>query len=350
MSQEDYMQRALDLAVLGKGSVSPNPLVGAVVVHQQRIIGEGYHQQFGGPHAEVNAINQVKDKHLLAASTVYVTLEPCSHYGKTPPCADLLVQSGVKHVVVGMVDPNPIVAGRGIAYLQQHGVQVECGILQAQCEQLNKRFITFHQKHRPYILLKWAQTSDGFIAPDKAQYSEEAFQQKKIITGELAHLFTHQCRATEDAIMVGTNTVVNDNPQLNVRKWKGRNPVRIVLDLTNRIPKQSHVFDGTQRTIVFSYQVPENAPAPVTFITLNPQQAIVPQILAHLHQLQIQSVIVEGGTKLLQTFIEATCWDEAHVFTAPTLLHSGVKAPEFYYPIAQSVQLAQDQLHIYYSS
>ncbi len=351
MNHEIYMQRALELAKQGEGNVSPNPLVGAVVVYQQRIIGEGYHQKFGEAHAEVNAINQVKNKELLPECTVYVTLEPCNHFGKTPPCSHLLVRSGVKHVVIGMVDPNPLVAGKGIAYLKEHGVEVNSGVLQKQCEALNKRFITYYQKQRPYIILKWAQSADGFIAPERNGISQEVFNQQRMITGELAQMYTHQLRGREDAIMVGTNTAINDNPQLNTRKWKGRNPVRVVLDVNNRIPTDSQVFDGSQPTIVFTGALPQQSTQPqLKYIELNRGEGLLTQIITHLYQQHMQSVIVEGGTKLLQTFINAHLWDETQVFTAPKILTNGVKSPVFEHQVADSILLGDDQLNIYYSA
>jgi diaminohydroxyphosphoribosylaminopyrimidine deaminase / 5-amino-6-(5-phosphoribosylamino)uracil reductase len=330
MLHENYMQRAVDLAYLGAGAVSPNPMVGAVIVHNNRIIGEGYHQTFGQAHAEVNALASVTDQTLLAESVMYVTLEPCSHYGKTPPCANAIIQSGIRHVVVGITDPNPLVAGKGIQLLKAHGVEVTENVLHSVCSELNKRFITFITEKRPYVILKWAQTDNGFIAPDLKTLGATAFEEQRHITGMVAQKLTHKWRTEEDAIMVGTSTVATDNPKLNARAWNGRQPVRIVLDINNRLPLNSNVFDDSQPTIVLNSNrnlIKVNT-THTTYIAINPADPVAKQVCDVLYQHNIQSLIVEGGARLLQTFIDEGLWHEAQILTAPKRFESGIKAPQ----------------------
>jgi len=322
------MQRAIELAKLGAGYVSPNPMVGCVIVHNDSIIGEGWHQKFGGPHAEVNALNSVKDRSLLNESTVYVTLEPCSHFGKTPPCANALIEHNVKRVVVGMTDPNPLVSGNGIKLLRNAGIEVITDALKNECAELNKRFITFITKKRPYVILKWAESGDDFIAPDMDQLSPVEFEKQKQISGPTIQKLTHFWRTQEDAFMVGTNTAVVDNPKLNARAWIGRNPVRVVLDLNNRLPKTLHVFDGKQPTFIFVWdEYQTDSTLNVIYLPLNKNKNLVNQILEALYQHNIQSLVVEGGSKLLQTFIDHNNWDEAIIIKAKHNLLSGIKAP-----------------------
>lgn len=322
------MQRAIELAKLGAGYVSPNPMVGCVIVHNDSIIGEGWHQKFGGPHAEVNALNSVKDRSLLNQSTVYVTLEPCSHFGKTPPCANALIEHNVKRVVVGMTDPNPLVSGNGIKLLRNAGIEVITDALKNECAELNKRFITFITKKRPYVILKWAESGDDFIAPDMDQLSPVEFEKQKQISGPTIQKLTHFWRTQEDAFMVGTNTAVVDNPKLNARAWIGRNPVRVVLDLNNRLPKTLHVFDGKQPTFIFVWdEYQTDSTLNVIYLPLNKNKNLVNQILEALYQHNIQSLVVEGGSKLLQTFIDHNNWDEAIIIKAKHNLLSGIKAP-----------------------
>jgi diaminohydroxyphosphoribosylaminopyrimidine deaminase / 5-amino-6-(5-phosphoribosylamino)uracil reductase len=313
------MQRALQLAEIGRGSVSPNPMVGCVIVHNGLIIGEGWHQKYGDWHAEVNAVESVVDKTLLQEATVYVTLEPCSHFGKTPPCADLLVKHQVKKVVICNFDPNPLVAGKGIKKLQDAGIEVVTGVLEENGRKLNARFFTVIEKKRPYIILKWAETADGFIAG-------ENFEQVKI-SNALSHKLSHKWRSEEDAIMVGTNTALYDNPQLNVRNWTGRNPIRIVIDRNNRLPKNLHLFDDSVKTIILKNQLQ----------------------LDELQKAKIQSVIVEGGTKLLQSFIDENIFDEIRIFRSKKQLHKGILAP--FLPkninIVEKQNLQDDELLIY---
>lgn len=315
------MQRALQLAEIGRGNVSPNPMVGCVIVHNDLIIGEGWHRKYGDWHAEVNAVESVVDKNLLSEATVYVTLEPCSHFGKTPPCADLLVKHQVKKVVICNFDLNPLVAGKGIKKLQDAGIEVVTGVLEGKGRELNARFFTVIEKSRPYVILKWAETIDGFIAG-------ENFEQVKI-SNTLSHKLSHKWRSEEDAIMVGTNTALYDNPQLNVRNWTGRNPIRIVIDRNNRLPQNLHLFDGSVKTIILKK-------------TLQ---------LDELQKEKIQSVIIEGGATLLQSFINENIFDEIRVFRSKKQLYKGILAP--FLPkninIIEKQNLMDDELTIYKS-
>jgi len=296
------MYRCLELAQKGAGEVAPNPMVGAVIVCNNEIIGEGYHQKYGEAHAEINAIDAVKNKYLLSESTLYVNLEPCSHYGKTPPCALRIIECGIPRVVIGHSDPFPHVAGGGIKMLQEAGIEIFSDVLHSECAKINKRFFTFHEKKRPYIILKWAQSADAFIA-------SETRQPVKISTPETEKI-VHQLRAQEAAIMVGTTTALSDNPRLTVRLAEGKNPVRVVIDRTLKIPKTYNLFNDEAETLVFT-------------------TGVLPQILAELYRRNLTSLIVEGGAMLLQSFIDEDLWDEIHVETAGNLfLKTGVKAPE----------------------
>jgi diaminohydroxyphosphoribosylaminopyrimidine deaminase/5-amino-6-(5-phosphoribosylamino)uracil reductase len=325
---EKYMQRAIELAKLGIGSVSPNPQVGCVIVHNNKIIGEGWHQEFGGPHAEINALNSVTNKKLLKESTLYVTLEPCSHFGKTPPCAQALIDHGIKKVVIGISDPNPIVSGKGMKLLNDAGIEVVTDILKNECADLNKRYFTYINEKRPYVILKWAQTNDGFIAPDKNELSETEFENQKQISATTVQKITHMWRTHEDAFMVGTNTALVDNPKLNVRHWQGRNPKRVVLDLNNRLPKSLHLFDSTQPTFVFVYEEHQTESTHnITYIPISSTKNLVTQILTELYKHHIQSLVIEGGSQILQTFIDSNVWDEAIIIEAPHQLTKGIKAP-----------------------
>lgn len=318
-NHELYMRRALELATLGAGHVSPNPLVGCVIVANGQIIGEGWHKRYGQAHAEVNAVNSVTNKELLPESTVYVTLEPCSHFGKTPPCADLLVNSGVRCVVVCNYDPNPLVAGKGLEKLRAAGIEVITGILEAEGRALNRRFFCFMEKKRPYITLKWAQTPDGFVARQNFD--------SKWISNALARKLVHKWRTEEDAIIVGTQTAFYDNPRLNARDWQGRNPVRVVLDWYNRLPHSLHLFDGKQRTLILCKELPEKPLQNVEYIALRTQRASAKQIGEALYQYKIQSVVVEGGSQLLEIFIHENYWDEAAQFVGNENFGKGIAAP-----------------------
>ncbi|MDX1904474.1 MAG: bifunctional diaminohydroxyphosphoribosylaminopyrimidine deaminase/5-amino-6-(5-phosphoribosylamino)uracil reductase RibD [Thermonemataceae bacterium] len=339
MEKEAYMHRALQLARLGIGKVAPNPMVGAVIVYQDKIIGEGWHEKYGLAHAEVNAINSVKQKELLSESTIYVNLEPCSHYGKTPPCANLLVDMQLKKVVIANLDSNPQVAGRGIELLRQAGIDVQIGVLAEEARLLNKRFFTFMEKKRPYIILKWAETADGFIAPLPPL--------PKWISNEVSKTLVHKWRSEEAGIMVGTNTVIQDNPQLNVRLWQGRPPVRIVIDKFLRTPPHFHIFDKTQKTICYNLLKNEEFGS-LAFVRLDAEDFLA-NLLNDLFARNIQSVLVEGGTALLQSFIDKEIWDEARVFVSRKRFSQGILAPNLCQkPIA--IQNIQEDLLYFYSN
>lgn len=324
-----YMQRCFELAQNGAGSVSPNPLVGCVLVHNNIIIGEGWHMQYGQAHAEVNALNSVKQKHLLPLATLYVNLEPCNHFGKTPPCADLIIAHQIKKVVVGMIDPYKKVAGQGIQKLKDAGIDVEVGILEAECQFLNRRFIKYVTQQKPYIILKWAQTFNGYIAPDATKISAAEFEIQRHITDRIVQRLVHKWRTQEDAIMVGTNTALFDNPALNAREWTGRNPIRIVLDKNLRLPIDLKLFDKSEPTIVFTSQKKESEHN-LTFIQLDFEKNWLDEMLNELYKLKIQSVVLEGGTQLLNGVIANKIWDEAIIFTSPKTINDGIKAPLIY--------------------
>jgi diaminohydroxyphosphoribosylaminopyrimidine deaminase / 5-amino-6-(5-phosphoribosylamino)uracil reductase len=312
------MQRAMELARLGFGSVSPNPMVGCVMVHEGRIIGEGFHQQYGGPHAEVNAIGSVQNKSLLKESTVYVSLEPCAHFGKTPPCADLLVKHQVKKVIISNIDPYPQVAGNGIEILRKAGITVETGLLEQEGIDLNKRYFKSIQEQKPYIILKWAQTADGFIA-------RENFD-SRWISNEFSRKLVHKWRAEEDAILIGKNTARYDNPMLNVRDWEGNDPLRIVIDHKLALDKSLNLFNKEVPTICYNFQT-SSKEENLEFVQL-PAASFLPELMADLHRRKIQSVMVEGGAATIQSFVDAALWDEARVFEAPVCFGAGIKAPQ----------------------
>lgn len=317
-----YIKRCIDLAKNGLGTTYPNPMVGSVIVYEGKIIGEGWHKKSGEPHAEVNAVNSVKDQSLLSKSTIYVSLEPCSHFGKTPPCCDLIIKHKIPNVVIGTVDPNSQVAGTGIKRLLENGVNVTVGILEGECTALNKRFFTFHNKKRPYIILKWAETANGFMAPLRKDKKEPFW-----ISNEFSRQLVHKWRSEEQAILVGTNTVLDDNPKLDVRDWQGQNPVRIVLDKTGKIGTSLYVKDNSVKTIIITEQ--ENLTSSENCIYENAifDFKLTKSIIGILHKYGIQSVIIEGGRQTLQTFIEDDLWDEARVFKGTIDLKSGIKAP-----------------------
>lgn len=321
--QEKYIKRCIDLAKNGLGTTYPNPLVGSVIVFENTIIGEGWHKKSGESHAEVNAINSVKNKELLSKSTLYVNLEPCSHFGKTPPCADLILKNKIPNVVIGTFDPNSKVAGKGIQKLKEHGVNVTVGILDEECNELNKRFFTFHNKKRPYIILKWAESADGFISP------KNKVEQKPVwISNEYSRQLVHKWRSEEQAILVGTQTILDDNPSLTVRDWTGENPIRVIIDKENSVESSKNVFDNQSKTIVLSNtKMPLNSDTILNIISdfdLNSTQTIVEK----LYENNIQSIIIEGGRKTLNSFIDTNLWDEARVFISENQLNEGTKAPE----------------------
>ena len=319
---EKYIKRCIELAKNGLGTTYPNPLVGSVIVYEDKIIGEGWHKKAGEPHAEVNAVNSVKDKSLLKKATIYVSLEPCSHFGKTPPCCDLIVKNGIPNVVIGTIDPNIKVAGNGIKKLIEAGIQVTVGILEAECHELNKRFFTFHEKKRPYIILKWAESQDGFIAPLEKNEKKPVW-----ITNVYSRQLVHKWRTEEQAILAGTQTVIDDNPKLNARDWHGNNPIRVIIDQNNRIPKDSHIFNNQVKTILFSKSKTTIEKENTIFEVIDFEQNIATQIVKALYLHQIQSVIIEGGRQTLQTFIDANLWDEARIFIGNTPFTAGTKAP-----------------------
>ena len=316
------MHRCLQLAKMGTGNVAPNPMVGAVLVYENEIIGEGYHQQYGQAHAEVNCINNVSEANqsVIEKSTLYVSLEPCAHFGKTPPCADLIIKNKIPNVVIACRDSYEEVDGKGIQKLQQAGVNVIVGILEKEALELNKRFFTFHRKQRPYIILKWAQSRDAKIA-------RQDFSALKI-SNDITNRMVHKWRSEEAAILVGTNTALHDNPSLTTRLWKGNNPVRLVLDLQLKLPLSLHLFDGSIKTIVFN-QVKHEEENGVTFYKLSSGEDIISGLLNALYRLKIQSVLIEGGARLLQSFIDQNYWDEARIITNEQLIiESGINAPE----------------------
>jgi len=329
-SHETYLKRCIDIAKNGLGTTRPNPMVGSVIVYNNQIIGEGFTSAYGGNHAEVNAINSVKDKSLLKESTIYVTLEPCSHFGKTPPCSDLIIKHQIPHVVIGCIDDNIQVAGKGIEKLKKAGCHVVVGISENECKAHHKRFFTFHNKKRPYIILKWAETADGFIAPETKN------EQKPVwITNEYSRQLVHKWRAEEQAILVGPNTVLQDNPSLTVRDWTGQNPIRIVIDKENKLSKKHTVFNNEAETITLSNK------------DIDFSKNIAQQICDVLFKNNINSVIIEGGVKTLQTFIDENLWDEARVFTGNTHFKKGVKAPRFSGTLISEETIIGDTLKTY---
>lgn len=336
------MQRCLELARLGAGHVAPNPMVGAVLVHEDRIIGEGYHMQYGQAHAEVNCINSVdaSDRALIPFSTIYVSLEPCAHFGKTPPCADRIIAEKIPSVVVGCRDPFPEVNGKGIGKLLAAGVEVIQPVKENECLDINKRFFTYHTKHRPYIILKWAQTSNGIIG--------NTDHSRLLISNDASNRLVHKWRSEEAAILVGTNTALFDDPSLTTRLWKGNNPVRLVVDRGLRLPASLQLFDGTVRTIVFNdhkYEEKDN----LLYYQVTNDVSLVHQVCNALYQLNIQSVLIEGGTQLLQSFIDEKMFDEVRVITSGTVAPAaGIPAPiTGSMQLTETLQLHSDTIHFY---
>ena len=340
---EFYIKRCIQLAKNGLGTTYPNPMVGSVVVYNNEIIGEGWHRKSGESHAEVNAINSVKDKSLLSKSTIYVSLEPCSHFGKTPPCCDLIIKHKIPNVVVGSVDPNEKVSGTGIKRLQENGVNVTISVLEKECHELNKRFFTFHIKKRPYIILKWAESLDGFIAPLTKDKKEPVW-----ISNEFSRQLVHKWRSEEQAILVGTNTVLEDNPKLDVRDWFGKNPIRIVLDKTGKISNDYFVKDEKTKTIVITEQ--ENLTFSENCIYENAIFDIkLTKTIIHISQkYSIQSILIEGGKQTLQNFIDDNLWDEARVFIGNIHLKSGINSPVLNGNF-QIKNIKEDQLKLFFN-
>ena len=342
---EKYINRCIELAKNGLGFTYPNPLVGSVIVLKDKIIGEGWHQKAGEPHAEVNAIYSVKDKSLLKEATIYVNLEPCSHYGKTPPCANLIVENGIKKVVIGSIDPHSKVSEKGVLHLQNNGCDVIVGVLENECLNLNKRFFTYHNKKRPFIILKWAETEDGFIDKLRDSTSESS---PNWISNTYSQQLVHKMRAIEQSVLVGTNTALNDNPKLNTRNWFGLNPVRIVLDKTLKIPSHYNLYDGSLKTIVLTEKAPDkNTNDNTCFEQIDFNENLPKQICEVLYEHEIQSVIIEGGAQTLQTFIDDNLWDEVYVFVGNTKFENGLKAPELKKAPNEVKRISTDTLHSY---
>ena len=340
---ENYMQQCLELARKGAGSVSPNPMVGCVIVHNGQVIGQGFHEKHGQAHAEVNAINSVQHKEILADSTIYVSLEPCAHYGLTPPCSDLIIKMKIPRVVIGAVDSNQKVAGKGIERMRNAGIEVTTGILENECRELNKRFYTFHEKKRPYIFLKWAETTDGFI--DYPRTSRE-FGQPSWITGQKALVKVHEMRAAEDAILVGINTALKDNPSLTVRHCAGKNPLRLVIDNRLQLPENLNLFDNKVPTVVFNSLVSKSK-GNLEYVKINFGIEVEKQILEYLFQRNILSLIIEGGRKTLESFIEKGFWDEAYRFVGNKKFDKGTPAPKIEGMLVQTENFDDDKLFIY---
>lgn len=318
--QEQIMSRCISLAKLGAGNVSTNPMVGAVIVHNGRIIGEGYHRKYGEGHAEVNAVNSVKDPKLLPESEIYVSLEPCAHFGKTPPCADLIIEKGIKKVYVGCRDPFNQVDGKGIQKLRAAGVEVVVGVLEKECQELNRRFFTSVNLRRPFVILKWAQSADGFIDKDCKPVR---------ISNHQTEILNHKWRSEEDAILVGYNTALRDNPSLTNRLWAGKNPLRVVLDRDLKLPRDLKMFDGAARTVVFTGKEVEADLSGVTVVKIDFGCGdVAAQVLGALYQMKVQSLIVEGGARTHQMFVDAGLWDEARILMSPTMLGSGTRAAD----------------------
>jgi diaminohydroxyphosphoribosylaminopyrimidine deaminase/5-amino-6-(5-phosphoribosylamino)uracil reductase len=333
-----FMHRCLELAAKAFGNVAPNPMVGSVIVHQNAVIGEGYHEKYGAPHAEVNAINSVEDKTLLNDSTLYVSLEPCSHFGKTPPCVDLILQHKIPRVVIASTDPNPLVSGNGIKRLSIAGVEVAIGLLKDEADFLNRRFNVFHKHKRPYVLLKWAQSADGFIALSTA----EQFW----FTNDESKKLTHKWRTEEQAILVGKNTVMVDDCELTSRLWKGKNPTRMVIDKNLELNSAKKIFDTAAETVVFN-AVKNDSNETNHFVKLDFSKSIIPQIFDYCYTVGFQSIIIEGGAFTLQQFLDTNQWDEARIFSTEHILSDGKRAPIISGKIHSTTRIGTDELTIY---
>ena len=331
------MKRCLELAQKGAGLVSPNPMVGCVIVYEDEIIGEGFHQEYGEGHAEVNAINSINDKSLLNKSTLYVNLEPCAHFGKTPPCANLIIENKIPKVVIGCVDSFSEVFGKGIEKMTNEGIEVIVGILEKESRMLNKRFFTFHEKNRPYVILKWAESKDGFIAPNN---QNEPFW----MTSSKSKILVHKWRSEEDAILIGRITAEKDNPSLTVREVTGENPIRLVIDKDLKLSKNLNLFDSNAKTLIFNTIKNDETNSNI-FIKTSFTNLVL-NVLKELHKQNIQSVIIEGGTITLQSFIDAKLWDEARIFTTNKELNDGVKSPNIEGEIVLGTVIGGDKLEI----
>lgn len=337
-NHETRIRRCIELAKQGFGNVAPNPMVGCTIVHNGIVIGEGCHEKYGEAHAEVNAIHSVHHKNLLKDSTLYINLEPCAHYGHTPPCSDLIIENKIRRVVVGTTDTHPLVKGKGIEKLRNAGVEVKVGTLEKECRELNKRFFTFHEKKRPYIILKWAQTSDNFIATENKKPTALG----RISSDESLKL-VHRWRSEETAIMVGTTTVLADNPQLTVRHVQGRNPIRITLDKHLKISSGFHLLDKSVPTVIFTCEE-KASDTNLEYVKVDFENNMAEQILSELYKRNIQSLLVEGGTKLLESFIEKNLWDEARIFVSDKKIEKGVFAPALSIPPFYNEKIGSDIL------
>lgn len=342
MNHQLFMRRCLDLALNGSGMVAPNPMVGALLVYEGQTVGEGWHMKFGAPHAEVNAVNSISDPSILPECTLYVSLEPCSHFGKTPPCSDLIISSGIKKVVVCNQDPNPLVSGRGISRLRKAGVEVTTGVLEAEGRELNRRFFLFHERKRPYIILKWAQSADGFLAP----HPRKGKHGITWLSNPLSRSLTHVWRAEEASILVGSNTVINDNPRLNVRGLEGKDPVRIIFDPDLKCDTGKKVFGKGSRVMVFNHTKSETVKN-VSYFAVPKGKRFLRTVMQSLYDNGIQSVLVEGGALTLNSFIRENLWDEARVFRTPISLKSGIQAPELPCHPVFSMPVLSDQLDFF---
>jgi len=342
---EAYMHRCIELARLGAGSVAPNPMVGAVLVYENSIIGEGWHRQYGGPHAEVNCISSVSDadKLHIPHATLYVSLEPCAHFGKTPPCTKLIIEQQIKKVVIGCRDPFEAVNGRGIEQLQQAGVETIVNVLEKECVQLNQRFFCFHQLHRPYIILKWAQTNDGFMAGTGSE--------RLLITNEQSNRLVHRWRSEEAAILIGTETALKDNPSLTNRLWYGKDPLRMLIDRNLRLPGSLNLFNDGRPLVVFNEEK-EAVEGVVQYVRLAKKTSLIPQLLSYCCRQQIQSILVEGGAALLNSFLQERCWDEVRVLTNLKLnTVKGLKAPVLpAVAVVKNIRIGSDEISFYHQA
>jgi diaminohydroxyphosphoribosylaminopyrimidine deaminase/5-amino-6-(5-phosphoribosylamino)uracil reductase len=343
--QESYMFRCLELAALGTGYVAPNPMVGAVLVYNNRIIGEGYHRKYGEPHAEVNCMASVNeaDRQYIPQSVLYVSLEPCAHHGKTPPCADLIIRHNISKVVIGCRDPFTEVDGKGIEKLKAAGIDVELSVLETECKELNKRFLTFHTQHRPYIILKWAQTADSKISSGTAK--------RLFISNEYSNRLVHKWRSEEAAILIGTNTALYDDPELTTRLWDGHSPIRLVIDMDLSLSSSLKIFNQQARTIVFNTIKHEESDS-LLYYHVTKDVSLVHQIVHALYQMNIQSVIVEGGARVIQSFIDEQMWDEARVITSTKLIAgNGLPAPQLgYSQLLSTLSLSDDTINTFIPS
>ncbi|MDT0607258.1 bifunctional diaminohydroxyphosphoribosylaminopyrimidine deaminase/5-amino-6-(5-phosphoribosylamino)uracil reductase RibD [Croceitalea rosinachiae] len=342
---EKYLLRCIELGKNALGIAAPNPMVGSIIVHNDKIVGEGYTSVYGGAHAEVNAIQSVKDKASLTLSTLYVTLEPCSHYGKTPPCANLIIENQIPRVVIGITDPHIKIAGKGIEKLRNAGCKVIVGVLEKECREHHRRFLTFQEKKRPYIILKWAETMDGFIAPNASERNNgiEPFW----ISNTYSRQLVHQWRSEEQAILVGTNTVREDNPKLNIRDWTGKSPFRIVLDSNLSLPENAAVFNDSSKTMVIhDKNFQKKSPEHPVYEAIDFKQNVPEQICEVLFEHQIASVIIEGGLQTLQSFIDKSLWDEARIFKGVSQFKKGIEAPKISGNPLQTKTILTDTLTI----